>query len=80
MLMGTCEPWPRKIKQPQEIQKIESSRRKGATIYTLIVAGMQRHKYIEQMHRCKEQQKLMRFNPHSPSTPVLPSQCGEGSA
>lgn len=58
MLTGTCEPWPRKIKEPQEIQKNEGSRSKEATIYTLVVTDVQRHKCIEQMHRCKEQQKL----------------------
>lgn len=54
MLAGTCEPWPRKIKEPQEMQKNEGSRNKEATIYTLVAIGVQRHKCIEQMHICKE--------------------------
>lgn len=54
MLTGTCEPWPRKVKEPQEMQKNEGSRSKEATIYTLVAIGVQRHKCVEQMHRCKE--------------------------
>lgn len=78
MLTGTCEPWPRKIKKLQEMQKNENSRSKEDTICTLVATGMQRmHRANAQMQRVA---KTVMFDSHSPFPPVLLSQCGEGSA